>query len=128
MAEELRGFPLSENIDLLSQLCKIPVPASVNDPESAIERFKGMGVYTLPFKYEMQTAKAFSILLPKALNSDKVGALCIEEKPDGSGLIIRIAINYGNQEERRNTLQRVSNILMAVAREGKWRLSRQYRH
>lgn len=119
MLEALRGSPLSENIALLAKLCPVPVTATVNDPDSASEQFTGLRAYSLPFKYELQTAQAFSTLLTKRHHCDKVAALCIEERPDGTGLIIRTAVNYGIQNDRRDVLQRVSGILMDAPNESK---------
>lgn len=52
---------------------------------------------TLTLKYEKQAAKAFAILFANIDSPDEVGAVCIEEKFDRSGLIVRTATNSGLQ-------------------------------
>lgn len=52
---------------------------------------------TLTLKHEEQAAKAFAILFANTDSPDEVGAVCVEEKFDRSGLIVRTATNSGLQ-------------------------------
>lgn len=56
--------------------------------------------YTLSFQHEQQIAEAFAVLLANTDNPSAVGAICLEEQPNGTGLLMRTAVNSGQQEAR----------------------------
>ncbi|EEP77644.1 predicted protein [Uncinocarpus reesii 1704] len=120
---------ITENIALLGLLdAKEPearnnVPAKFTDEKYAAR-------FPLSFKEEQRTAEAFAILLANTDDCKKVGAVCVEQQPDGHGLVIRTAVNCGNQTARRDiftkiirALKKASSSLIRSARKRCWTTS-----
>lgn len=115
MEQQAKRSPLTENICVLEILNPTPYQESENTVSAEVLEFWSKTTYVLPFKYEQQIAKAFAVLLTKTADPDKVGALCIEEKVDGKGLIVSIAANTGNVVERKVAMQKVACVMMEIA-------------
>jgi hypothetical protein len=63
----------------------------------------------LTFEQEQRTAEAFALLLATTDNRNAIGAVCVEEQLDGSGFIVRTAVNSGSQDKRLDTFRRLFN-------------------
>ncbi|KAF2008556.1 hypothetical protein BU24DRAFT_415907 [Aaosphaeria arxii CBS 175.79] len=95
---------LTENIALLS-LCGTTLEPLMDytlpvDPPGAIH-------HHLSLQHEQQVAEAFAILLANTDDPNAVGAICVEEQPNATGLLIRMAVNSGSQQERTSTFDRI---------------------
>jgi hypothetical protein len=107
--EQHRGA-LSENIAVLGQFGKTLTDPIINytppwvniGSQSSRDRL-------LTFEQEQRTAEAFALLLATTDNRNAIGAVCIEEQPDGSSFIVRTAVNSGSQHERLDTFRRLVN-------------------
>jgi hypothetical protein len=101
---------LSENIALLEQFGKTLTDPIVNytppwvnrGSQSSLER-------SLTFEQEQRTAEVFALLLATTDDRNEIGAVCIEEQPDGNGFIVRTAVNSGSQNKRLDTFRRLVN-------------------
>ncbi|KAF2194187.1 hypothetical protein K469DRAFT_651397 [Zopfia rhizophila CBS 207.26] len=109
---------LAENIALLAILdpklepvTQNPVPSKFRDGADAYYR-------ALSLKHEQRTAEAFAVLLANTDDPSRIGAICIEEKARGSGLIVRTAVNSGSQAERKATFERIAKALLSAATAG----------
>ena len=80
---------LVENITLLWTLCDIPGKPKENKIRAGHD-----GGRQLSWDRERQLADSFAFI--SALTDDRVMAACIEENPDGKGMIVRIASNTGD--------------------------------
>jgi hypothetical protein len=105
--ERHRGA-LSENIALLGQFGKtLTDPIITSTPLWDKRGFQGRHERLLTFEQEQRTAEAFALLLATTDNRNTIGAVCIEEQPDGGGFIVRTAVNSGPQDERLDTFRRL---------------------
>ncbi|WEW59510.1 hypothetical protein PRK78_004984 [Emydomyces testavorans] len=101
---------ITENIALLALLdpkepeTKNHIPASFADQNHASR-------FTLPLEVEKQTATAFAILLANTDDCKKVGAVCVEQQSNERGLVIRTAINKGDQAYRKEAFFKIKNAL-----------------
>lgn len=105
---------ITENIALLAVLAhngKIesptdnPIPATLANSAHRI----------LSIRREKDLAEAFAVLLATTDDPSKVGAICVEEKPDKTGLVIRTAVNSGSQEERMRVFRDISRVLARIS-------------
>ncbi|KAF1847189.1 uncharacterized protein K460DRAFT_280998, partial [Cucurbitaria berberidis CBS 394.84] len=98
---------LTENIALLA-LCDTTLEPMIEDhppPEKSPE----IDSYKLSFQHEQQVTEAFAVLLANTDDPNKVGAICLEEQPDG--LLIRTAVNSGDQKDRKASFERIARAL-----------------
>lgn len=94
---------IRENIALLALLGpKLRLPAE-NQVADAVRNDPSSHHRSLSFKYERGIAEAFTVFLATTDNPKKVGAICVEDKRDGTGLVLRTAVNSGSQAERKET-------------------------
>jgi hypothetical protein len=101
---------LSENIALLGQFGKTLADPIINDTPPWVNRdSQGIHERSLTFEQEQRTAEAFALLLATTDDRNAIGAVCVEEQPDGSGFIVRTAVNSGSQNERLDTFRRLVN-------------------
>jgi hypothetical protein len=109
MMDRQRGA-LSENIALLGQFGKTLIDPTVNNTPQWVNRdSQGSHEHCLTFEQEQRTAEAFALLLATTDDRNAIGAVCVEEKLDGSGFIVRTAVNSGSQDERLDTFRRLVN-------------------
>jgi hypothetical protein len=114
-----RAGAIAENIALLSMLDKqLELPTSESSP-AGIHSRQQQSSHSLPFKHEKQIAKAFAVLLAYNNSAKKVGAVCVEELPDESGIIIRTAVNAGGQEMRMEPFDNMARVIVAASTSGK---------
>lgn len=64
---------------------------------------------SLTFDQERRLAEAFALVLATTDDPNLVGAVCIEEKADGNGLIVRAAANSGSLKGKRMIFDRLLN-------------------
>jgi hypothetical protein len=101
---------LSENIALLGQFGKtLTDPTVTNTPPWANRDSHDSHERFLTFDQEQRTAEAFALLLATTDNRNAIGAVCVEEQPDGSSFIVLTAVNSGSQDERLDTFHRLVN-------------------
>ena len=67
---------------------------------------------------EKELAEVFAFLAASTDNPAKVVALCIEEKPNGKGMIVRMAVNNGGLRKVEHGFQEIGKILEKVAKQG----------
>jgi len=101
---------LSENIAFLGQFGKTMTDPITNctppwDNRGSNNDLKRL----LTPEQEQRTAEAFALLLATSDNRNAIGAVSIEEQPDGSSFIVRTAVNSGSQGERLKTFHRLIN-------------------
>lgn len=99
---------LTENIVLLALLGSTFEPITGNslpDVSTADGR-------RLSLKHEIQIADAFAVLLVDTDDPSAVGAVCVEELDNTAGILIRTAVNTGNQKERMSNFNRIARALM----------------
>lgn len=90
---------LSENIALLGQFGKTLTNPIINHTQ--LQQHGGLHSgrkRLLTFEQEQRSAEAFALLLATSDNRNTIGAVCIEEQPDGSSFIVRTAVNSGSQD------------------------------
>ena len=101
---------LSENIAFLAQFGKTidkpTVALSRLQPTKALENEKR---HTLTFEEERDMAQVFALLLATTPDSNKIGAVGIEERLGRDGFIVRTAVNSGSQQKRMETFRRLIN-------------------
>ncbi|THZ16543.1 hypothetical protein D6C91_06313 [Aureobasidium pullulans] len=68
-------------------------------------------IFSLSFKHEVIIGKAFALILVNTNDKSKVGAVCIEERVDQSGITVRSATNTGSQEKRESAFTRIAKLL-----------------
>ncbi|QDS68007.1 hypothetical protein FKW77_009383 [Venturia effusa] len=103
---------LSENIALLAQFGKTLTDPTISKTPPWVSRSSQdnhAGDRSLDFEQERHTAEAFALLLATSDDRNAIGAVCIEEQPDGSSFIVRTAVNSGSQDERLDTFRRLVN-------------------
>lgn len=101
---------LSENIALLGQFGKtLTDPIVTTIPPWVNRDAQGNHKRLLTFEQEQRTAEAFALLLATTDDRNAIGAVCVEEQLDGSGFIVRTAVNSGSQDERLDTFRRLVN-------------------
>lgn len=81
-----------------------PVPAGLNTRLGDDKR-------ELSLQDEKAVAEAFSVLLAITDDPSKIGAVCVEERPEEKKILIRSAVNSGSQAKRRETLQKIAEVL-----------------
>lgn len=74
--------------------------------------------HTLRFSDEMQLADHMALLCHTAEGFAAISATCVEEQPDKSGLVIRIARNYLRGTKELEGLRNILDILQSFARRG----------
>jgi hypothetical protein len=100
---------LTENIALLAQFPKYLEEPATNQPPSWPTSKAAGYTRNLTLEQEKRWAETFALLLATTNDPSRVGAVCIEEKPDGSGFVVRTATNTGSQEGRKSTFYRLIN-------------------
>lgn len=107
---------ITENIALLAVLAhngKIesptdnPIPATLANSAHRI----------LSIRREKDLAEAFAVLLATTDDPSRVGAICVEERPNKDGLVIRSAVNSGSQEERLQVSKDIARVLARISGE-----------
>jgi hypothetical protein len=99
---------LSENIAFLSSLLKNR--RALEEPSiNALKGQKGIAQDRpgLSFDEEKRTAEAFALLLATTDDRDAIGAVCIEQNPYNSAMILRTAVNSGPQQSRKEVFRRL---------------------
>lgn len=66
----------------------------------------------LSLKQEQELAEAFAVLLANDDNPSTVGAVCVEEQKGTPGIVIRTAVNTGDQKQRIAEFDRIAKALM----------------
>ena len=111
---------LSENIAFLARCGKALEDPTVNDPVSRVRPGRqGTTDHSLSLREEQRIAEAFALLLATTMNNRTIGAVAIEEKVSGDGLIVRTAVNSGSQEPRIHTFRRLINAAKFSLKPGK---------
>ena len=103
---------LAENIALLGQLGKTVTDPTIQKTSILLqgkEDLYSSNSRLLSLEQEQRTAEAFALLLATSDDSNTIGAVCIEEHTDGSGFVVRTAVNSGSQKERMDTFRRLVN-------------------
>lgn len=108
---------LAENIVLLHLLNPEPGRAGEDLIPDAIERDQQQN-RVLSLQHEQAIAEDLVFLAAYTDDALKVIALCIEEKAGGDGMIIRTAINSGDQRVLQQGLQEIAAVLEEAARQG----------
>jgi hypothetical protein len=103
------GRALSENIAFLSQFAKYLEEPTTNQLPSSLASKKVSDGRCLTLEQEKKLVETFALLLATASDTTRVGAVCVEESRDGTGIIVRSTINTGIQEPRRATFRRLIN-------------------
>jgi hypothetical protein len=100
---------ISENIALLAQFpSHLEEPTTNHVPSSFINPSVD-GRRRLKIGEEQRLAEIFALLLATISDPLRVGAVCIEEIPDGSGFTVRTATNTGSQQTRKLAFHRIIN-------------------
>jgi hypothetical protein len=108
---------IAENIALLSMVdTQLELPTSSSLPNETLSNRELS--YSLDPKHEQQIAQTFAILLAYDDRPEKVGAVCVEELSNGSGLVIRTAVNSGSQTERMQTFRKLANAISVISASG----------
>jgi hypothetical protein len=112
--------PLAENIAFLSQFANqgrtlsdpvvdlLPLNDRLRKEDTGSKR-------ALTFNEERRLAEAFALILATTDKPSRVGAVCIEELPKSSGLIVRFAANSGTLDRKKIIFHKIIN----AARFGK---------
>ena len=67
--------------------------------------------YTLSSQHEQRIAQAFTVLLADTDDPCAIGAVCLEEQPNDTELLVRTAVNSGNQEIRMASFGKIATAL-----------------
>ncbi|KAK3383319.1 hypothetical protein B0T24DRAFT_44326 [Lasiosphaeria ovina] len=102
----------AENVALLSLLKQPRSPPKVNKPASAIARLDSRR--TLSFTRESSLAGALALISGISNNSDHVVATCVEERPDGGGMRVLLAVNKRSPISGDYVLARIKNGLETI--------------
>lgn len=113
---------ITENIALLALLGSKLEPPKSNPVPHAMQHNAGAQRRLLSFKRELGISEAFSILLCMTDDPNRVGAVCVEETGQGSGLLLLTAVNSGSQKERVEAFHRINSVLADISAEGQRRL------
>lgn len=99
---------LTENIAVLAQCDTTFGPTTKNALPPRNPEVDG---YKLSLQHEQQITEAFAVLLAITDDPSAVGAICLEEQRNATGLLIRTAVNSSNQEGRRASFERIARAL-----------------
>ncbi|KAK0733954.1 hypothetical protein B0T26DRAFT_46153 [Lasiosphaeria miniovina] len=102
----------AENVALLSLLKQLRSPPKVNKPASAIARLDSRR--TLSFARESSLAGVLALISGISNNPDHVVATCIEERPDGGGMRVLLAVNKRSPMSGDDVLARIKNGLETI--------------
>lgn len=100
---------LTENIAVLS-LCGTTFDP-MTEIDISMQNDPNASNYKLSIQQEQQVAEAFAVLLSNTDDPRTVGAVCVEEQPNGTGLLLRTAVNSGLQEERTANFRKIAGAL-----------------
>lgn len=92
------GGVLTESIGLLSLFGT--TFGAITEIDAPLRNNTEVKDYTLPIQHEQWIAQAFAALLSNTDDPSAVGAVYLEEQPNGTGLLVRTAVSSGNQEIR----------------------------
>lgn len=105
---------LSENIAFLAQFAN--QGRALSDPvinlqplSNRSERGNTTLQRTLTFNEERRLAESFALVLATNDRASQVGAVCIEEQLCGIGFIVRVAMNSGSLEAKKQLFYRMIN-------------------
>jgi len=104
---------LLKNISALKTVNNKPVPASRHNPAQFHPDKKKR---VLELKEELDFTECLIYLSAYTNDPERVMALCAEEKRDGRGLIVSMALNSGSTTYLQYTLERICEVLEAEAK------------
>lgn len=108
---------LAENIFLLERITKMPENGHNNPIAAQFHRCQ-LTERSLTLEQEQSVVSALSFLSSYTDDANKVSALCIEEDPGSSSLIVSTATNSGQMEKLKDGLEGITVLLMNEARDG----------
>jgi hypothetical protein len=104
---------LKDTINQLESVDKVP-----GTPQENAQENRNTILYQLSAKREREIVSNFAFLSAISDNHLEVMATCIEEVPDGKGMIIRIASNTEFPQTLLEGLRQIANILENAATRG----------
>ena len=102
---------LAENVALLQRIRRNPAPPTKNE----IRLRDDEAGRALKLQYEVEVVESLAYLSTYSDEPKDVMALCIEEKPDLSGLIVKYATNSGSGGRLQQGLEKITGILTQEA-------------
>lgn len=107
---------LAENIFLLERIDNSPGKSQNNPIPAHLHQHQPGRILTL--EQEQSIASSLSFLSSYTDDPNRVSALCMEETPGNSGLLIIIASNSGSVEPLKAGMMAMANVLMNEATDG----------
>lgn len=104
---------LVENISLMRAVCETPNQPKENELSNNYD-----GGRKLPLDREKQLVDSFAFFAATTDNMLRVMAVCVEEKSDGDGMIIRLASNTGNISPIQQGFNSIAQILEQASLKG----------
>lgn len=109
---------LAENVTILRVLRREPEKPTENLPPPHLTRERDEPPRHLTFKRERDLVDHLAFLSAFSDDPLRVMAVCLEERPNSEGLIIRVAMNTGDLESVKERLMKIVAILEQVATRG----------
>lgn len=103
---------LAENIVLLQKSCNKPIPPTSN-PLPVVEEDDDRQI---SLEIELEIVECLTYLVAYSDDADRVMALCMEERENGSGMTISIATNTGSTTYLQQGLRSICEILERQAK------------
>ena len=106
---------LTESIALLSKLTDTPERPTENSIADYLQRNNDTHNRALSLPREKEIAETLAFLAATSDDPRKVTALCIEERLEGRGLVIRLAVNNGGLVRVKQGFENIASILERIA-------------